>query len=304
MARNIAQGNGWGDIGATPEGGAVLRFPNDPADPFLLMALLELHRASGNAAFLDQAQTIGRNILKQRVRQGWFVPSQRHVYCRLGNNETQALLHLAAALMGKPEAVPAFTGAVPFFQAGVWRAGDPQLRHQHHLRKDPIERRRAMKKVNLIAAALLAIGLTARLFAAAPTEPPAQVVSVTVDYQAPSVVSKLEIGLTHTQAMWENGHPEAVARVKKQLEEARIRYQNQHIMGWGANNPEPSPGVYSWSSLDHRIELIRSMANTIPVITFCTAPGWMKASGKDWNMEERVADEHVRDFANLCRAVA
>ncbi len=75
MARNFAQGNGWGDIGATPEGGAVLRFPNDPADPFLLMALLELHRASGNAAFLDQAQTIGRNILKQRVRQGWFVPS-------------------------------------------------------------------------------------------------------------------------------------------------------------------------------------------------------------------------------------
>ncbi len=91
-----------------------------------------------------------------------------------------------------------------------------------------------MKKVNLIAAVLLAIGLTAGLFGAAPTEPPAQVVSVTVDHQAPSVVSKLEIGLTHTQAMWENGHPEAVARVKKQLEEARIRYQNQHIMGWGA----------------------------------------------------------------------
>jgi hypothetical protein len=79
--------------------------------------LLELHRAGGNAAFLDQAQAIGRNILKQRVRQGWFVPSQRHVYCRLGNNEAQALLHLAAALMGKPDAIPAFTGAVPFFQA-------------------------------------------------------------------------------------------------------------------------------------------------------------------------------------------
>jgi hypothetical protein len=118
------------------------------------------------------------------------------------------------------------------------------------------------------------------------------------------VVSKLEIGLTHTQAMWENGHPEAVARVKKQLEEAHVRYQNQHIMGWGANNPEPSPGVYDWSSLERRIDLVRSMANTIPVITFCTAPGWMKASGKDWNMEERVADEHVQDFADLCRAVA
>jgi len=129
-------------------------------------------------------------------------------------------------------------------------------------------------------------------------------VTVTIDYNAPAGVSRMEIGLTHTHAMWENGHPDAVARVKKLLEDAGLRYQNQHIMGWGANNPEPSPGVYRWSSLDRRLDLIRSMANTIPVITFCTAPGWMKASGKDWNMEERVADEHVQDFANLCRAVA
>ena len=118
------------------------------------------------------------------------------------------------------------------------------------------------------------------------------------------LTSRFEIGVTHTHAMWESGHPDAVARVKKRLEEARIRYQNQHIMGWGADNPEPSPGVYNWSSLDHRLELIRSIAGTVPVITFCTAPGWMKTSGKDWNMEERVADEHVQDFANLCRAVA
>jgi hypothetical protein len=161
-----------------------------------------------------------------------------------------------------------------------------------------------MKKTNMAAAALLAGVLTAGLLAGAPADKPAQDVSVTIDYQAPSVVSKLEIGVTHTQAMWESGHPDAVARVKKRLEEARIRYQNQHIMGWGANNPEPSPGVYNWSSLDRRIELIRSMAHTVPVITFCTAPGWMKASGKDWNMEERVADDHVQDFADLCRAVA
>ena len=71
----------------------------------------------GRPLFLDQAQIIGRNILKQRVRQGWFVPSQRHVFCRLGNNEAQALLHLAAALLGKPPSVPAFTGAAPFFHA-------------------------------------------------------------------------------------------------------------------------------------------------------------------------------------------
>jgi pectate lyase len=117
MARNIAQGNRWGDIGETPQAGASLRFPDNMADPFLIVALLELHRAGGNAAFLDQAQAIGQNILKQRVQQGWFVPSKRHLFCHLSNNEAQVLLHLAAALLGKPQSVPAFTGASGFFHA-------------------------------------------------------------------------------------------------------------------------------------------------------------------------------------------
>lgn len=162
----------------------------------------------------------------------------------------------------------------------------------------------ACRLASVVVPTLLASVLTAGPLAETPAERAAREVSVTIDYQVPAVVSKMEIGVTHTHAMWESGYPAAVARVKKGLEEAHVRFQNQHIMGWGVNNPEPSPGVYSWSSLDHRLELIRSMADTVPVITFCTAPGWMKASGKDWNMEERVADEHVQDFADLCRAVA
>ncbi|MBI4324517.1 MAG: hypothetical protein HY674_04565 [Chloroflexi bacterium] len=117
MARNIARGNGWGDIGESPKASPKLRFPDNLSDPHLLFASLELHRASGNAHFLTQAEVIGRNILKQRVRNGWFVPSRRHIFCRVANDESQALLHLAAALMGKPGAVPAFTGAKPFFHA-------------------------------------------------------------------------------------------------------------------------------------------------------------------------------------------
>jgi pectate lyase len=117
MARKMAQGNGWGDIGESPQASSRLRLPENLSDPRLLFALLELHRASGNAAFLEQAEVIGRNILKQRIHNGWFVPSQRHVFCRLANDEAQALLHLAAALKGRPQAIPAFTGAQPFFHA-------------------------------------------------------------------------------------------------------------------------------------------------------------------------------------------
>jgi hypothetical protein len=132
----------------------------------------------------------------------------------------------------------------------------------------------------------------------------AQDVTVTVDLANPILVSKFQIGVTHTHYFWEDGHPTAVANARSLLVNGGVRYQNQHIMGWGANNPEPSPGVYSWTSLDDRIALILSMANTIPVITFCTAPGWMKTSGQDWNMDDRVADSHVDDFAALCATIA
>lgn len=115
MARNIAQGNGWGDIGETPEASSSVRLPDNSADPFLVLAMLELHRAGGKGAFLDQAQTVGQNILRDRVQQGLFVRSRRHLFCHVSSNEAQALLHLAAALLGQPESVPAFTGASPFF---------------------------------------------------------------------------------------------------------------------------------------------------------------------------------------------
>jgi pectate lyase len=117
MARNIARGNDWGDPGENPRGEPALRIPKDASDPHLLFALLELYRAGGKPAFLEAAQVIGRNILEHRVRNGWFVRSRRHVYGRVANDESQAVLHLAAVLLGRPEAVPDFTGAEPFFHA-------------------------------------------------------------------------------------------------------------------------------------------------------------------------------------------
>ena len=117
MARNIARGNGWGDIGASTNAVPHLTLGETEDDPRLLFALLELHRASGQAAFLDRAGTLGDNIVRRRTRNGWFVPDSRHLYARLANDESQALLHLVAARQGRPGVVPAFTGAEPFFHA-------------------------------------------------------------------------------------------------------------------------------------------------------------------------------------------
>src|SRR5581483_7910660 len=102
------------------------------------------------------------------------------------------------------------------------------------------------------------------------------------------------------------GDPAAVERGKALLRQA-VTYQNQHIMGFGAPNPEPAKGEYDWSGLDRRVQLMRD-TGAIPTITLCCAPDWMKG-GKpgqtDWsNLEAAPLPKHYDDFANLAQQVA
>lgn len=117
MARNIARGNSWGDLGESAKQAPRLRLAPDCSDPRLLFAMLELYEATHHKEFLDQAQRIGDGILRHRRHNGWFVPSERHLFCHLANDESQALLHLAGALMDDRRRLPVFTGARPFFHA-------------------------------------------------------------------------------------------------------------------------------------------------------------------------------------------
>ena len=129
----------------------------------------------------------------------------------------------------------------------------------------------------------------------------AQDVTVNIALKNPVTVSRFKIGVTYTSGFWEYGNQTAVNNAKNLLVKG-ISFQNQHIMGWGAGDPEPQPGVYSWKDLDHRVELMQSIGAPA-IITFCTAPGWMKGSD-DWSMEKDVEDAHFQDFTNLCARIA
>lgn len=117
----------------------------------------------------------------------------------------------------------------------------------------------------------------------------------------------LAVGVTHTQysiGNWANASANASASA---VLTATATYQNQHIFGWGALNPEPRPGVFDWSSLDRRMALIRSTGGT-PVITLCCAPDWMKGGrpgDTDWSLITKAPTrDHYADFAALAVAVA
>jgi len=128
------------------------------------------------------------------------------------------------------------------------------------------------------------------------------IVEINIDTTIIEGISRLNLGITHTHKTWEGSSVDASKRAKALLMES-CKFQNQHIMGWGAGNPNPSKGTYSWSSLDARVDLMRSLPAE-KIITFCTAPGWMKVSGNDWDMESRVKDENIPDFAGLCKKIA
>ncbi|MGH8882722.1 MAG: hypothetical protein ACRD0P_36175, partial [Stackebrandtia sp.] len=81
--------------------------------------------------------------------------------------------------------------------------------------------------------------------------------------------------------------------------------QNQHIIGFGADElwPDPNSDERDWSSLDERIEWIKQTGGT-PVITLCSAPGWMKPSGDTWEMDEAPLPEYFDEYAQLSAEVA
>lgn len=115
------------------------------------------------------------------------------------------------------------------------------------------------------------------------------------------------LGVTHGQYSLDSWLPQPELATGEHILGATPLLQNQHIMGFGVLNPEPSPGVYDWSRLDERMDLITRTAG-IPVITLCCAPDWMKGGQPgttDWNnLAAAPRREHYADFANLAAKVA
>jgi hypothetical protein len=123
----------------------------------------------------------------------------------------------------------------------------------------------------------------------------------------------LATGATHMQySLDADGNPQALERGRRALTRA-ISYQNQHIMGFGADNPWPDPNLkdpkrWDWASLDRRVRLMLE-TNSTPVITLCCAPTWMVdaawRSGTDWSkLEFAPLAAHEDAFARLAAEVA
>ncbi|MEU8970078.1 xylan 1,4-beta-xylosidase [Streptomyces monashensis] len=118
-------------------------------------------------------------------------------------------------------------------------------------------------------------------------------------------------GFTHTQYSADQGAGAATTRVEQLLTQSRGLAQDQAVMGWGADNPEPVQGHYDFGALDRRIDFMRASGGT-PVITLCCAPDWMKGGragvgNTNWSqsaLETAPTPDHYQDYADLAATVA
>ncbi|MEU5307237.1 xylan 1,4-beta-xylosidase [Streptomyces sp. NPDC021562] len=118
-------------------------------------------------------------------------------------------------------------------------------------------------------------------------------------------------GFTHTQYSADEGSATATDRVANLLARDAGLPQNQALMGWGADNPEPVKGRYDFGALDRRVDFMRRSGAT-PVITLCCSPDWMKGGragvdNTDWSqaaLETAPTPDHYQDYADLAATVA
>lgn len=163
-----------------------------------------------------------------------------------------------------------------------------------------------------------AVGLLSGEVVAKPAPPGAAAATPAVGTGAADHVSLTATGLSPTGRTFSYGYDLASAVPSGGAEDpdgsagevARTipgAFEDVPIMGWGVGNPEPSPGVYNFSTIARQIAFVESTGG-IPVITLCAAPDWMKGGQPgvtDWSqIDVAPLPQYFQDFADLSAAIA
>lgn len=106
MTCDLARGIGLADLGQV--GVAPTTEPSTScADPYAVLGLLQLYKATSQQGYLNLARRVADNILTQRFKDGYFVSGWHGPAARPDDEHPLALLHLSAVLAGRSEVLPA-----------------------------------------------------------------------------------------------------------------------------------------------------------------------------------------------------
>jgi pectate lyase len=110
VLRSMFIGLELGDPGEKPGMEADLNMQTGNSNPYAIFSLLELNRTIDNGNFLKLAEVIGDNILDRSFHHGFFLPDKNYINANFNSLEPLALLSLEAAIRGRSELVPVYSG--------------------------------------------------------------------------------------------------------------------------------------------------------------------------------------------------
>ena len=85
-------------------------------DALMLIALVDLHAATGVAAYRELAERIAANIVRLRLRDGFFMAPGHNGFANIDALEPYALLYLEASRRGVLDRIPAYVGSAGYTQ--------------------------------------------------------------------------------------------------------------------------------------------------------------------------------------------
>jgi pectate lyase len=123
MARAIARGNDLGDLGEQPGQKPSPNRTTSCSHADAVIALVDIHQRTGNAAYLELACKVADNLLAAHFDRDLFIDGREYRFARLDRHEPLALLHLVAALRGQRGRVPTYWAGDAFFACRYGNGG-------------------------------------------------------------------------------------------------------------------------------------------------------------------------------------
>lgn len=118
MSRNIARGNGLGDLGEEPGKGICINKNTECSDPVALFAMIDLYKATKCKEYLDLGRIIGNNILQRSFNKGYFTKNSKKINAKFDALEPLSLVSLQCAIENKFDAIPSFANGAGFISGG------------------------------------------------------------------------------------------------------------------------------------------------------------------------------------------
>jgi hypothetical protein len=116
FAKNIAKFNDLGNIGDIKGENVSLNLKTTLSDPVMIFALVDLYHAYHTEQYMDLANRIVDNIIKERFHQGYFFKNPNTTKVSFDSIDALALITLYAATVHKSEDVPAFIHGEGYIQ--------------------------------------------------------------------------------------------------------------------------------------------------------------------------------------------